>query len=128
MIRAAYEKLTARPRYPLTLPFDLWLETVRQFCSYSETPLAEVLETFRPGPDLFSTAQPYDRAAVFIESLGLSPAEVAIFTDPDPLARGRWYDLYGYETTGPAIANPTNARPTRRSPCPTTQRSRWATR
>ncbi len=110
MIRAAYDKLTA-PRYPLKLPFDLWLETVRQFCDYAEAPLAEVLEALRPGPDLFSTTHHYDRAAIFYESLGLSPSEVAIFTDPDPLARGQWCDLYGYATTGPAIANPTNAAP-----------------
>ena len=56
MIREAYDKLR-EARYPLTLPFDLWLETVRQFCNYFETPLARVLEVLRPNEDLFALIQ-----------------------------------------------------------------------
>ena len=38
VIVEAYKKLRTAP-YPLTLPFDLWLETVRRFCEYFENPL-----------------------------------------------------------------------------------------
>lgn len=96
VIRDAYE-IVRGAYYPLSLPFDLWLETVRQFCSYFETPLAALLEAFRPGDELLVPAQPYDRAAIFIESLGLAPDEAALFTDAKPLAGGKWQRLYGYQ-------------------------------
>ena len=95
IVSKAYEKLN-KASYPLTLPFDLWLETSRKFCDYFETPLDETLETFRPGDELFAAKQPYDRAAIFMESLGFSASETAIFTNPDPLPR--WYELYGYDS------------------------------
>lgn len=107
VIREAYETVRAA-RYPLTLPFDLWLATVREFSNAFETPLHHILETFRPGDELLVPTQPYDRAAIFIESLGLSPAEVAILTDPDPLGGDRWQELYGFPAR-PVIAAPTNA-------------------
>lgn len=99
VIAEAYDKLQ-KARYPLGLPFDLWLETVRRFSEYFETPLWQVLEALRPGDELFAPSQSYNRAAVFIESLGLSPSEYAIFTDPNPLAK--WYELYGYDTAAQA--------------------------
>lgn len=99
ILPAAYDALL-KARYPLTLPFDLWLETVRQFCDYFETPLWQVLETFRASDALFAPAQTYDRAAVFAESLGLSPAEYAIFTNPNPLPT--WFELYGYKSENEA--------------------------
>jgi ABC toxin N-terminal region/Neuraminidase-like domain/Salmonella virulence plasmid 28.1kDa A protein len=108
VIEKAYDVLGAA-RYPLPLPFDLPLETVRRFCDYFDRPLAGVLEVFRGGDTLFAPAQDYDRAAIFAESLGISPAEWAIFTDPAPLASERWYDLYGLWRSRPAISNPTNA-------------------
>lgn len=108
VIREAYDKLR-EASYPLTLPFDLWIETVRQFCHYFETPLARVLEVFRPNDDLFAPAQPFDRSTIFMESLGLSSAELAIFTDADPLGNDKWHALYGFPTARPAIQNPTNA-------------------
>ncbi|MDH4137551.1 MAG: Tc toxin subunit A, partial [Anaerolineae bacterium] len=108
VIREAYDKLR-EARYPLNLPFDLWIETVRQFCNYFETPLARVLEVFRPSDDLFAATQPFDHSSIFIESLGLSLAETAIFTDPDPLGNDKWHELYGYPRVRPAIQNPTNA-------------------
>lgn len=95
VIREAYDRLS-EAKYPLTLPFDLWLETVRQFCNYFETPLSDLLETFRRSDDLFAPTQPCDRASIFIESLGLSPAEFAIFSDSEPLKLGKWHELYGY--------------------------------
>lgn len=107
VIRGAYDKLR-EARYPLTLPFDLWIETVRQFCNYFETPLVRVLEVFRPNDDLFAPAQPFDRSTIFMESLGISSAEVVIFTDPNPLGNDKWYELYGFPTARPVIQNPTN--------------------
>jgi len=106
VIAGAYDKLR-QARYPLGLPFDLWLQTVRSFCDYFETPLWQVLETFRPGNELFEPAQPYDRSAIFIESLGLSPAEYAILTDPRPL--DRWHELYGYATEAEAMTEATDS-------------------
>jgi hypothetical protein len=97
IIVEAYRKLLDE-RYPIGLPFDLWLETVREFCAYTETPLHEVLEIFRgAGP----------AAPVFIESLGLSPAERAILADPDPQAA--WWKLYGYDAEDPAKADLSSA-------------------
>lgn len=94
VIGEAYEALS-KARYPLTLPFDLGTETVRQFCDFFETPLTSIMEVFGPDSnELFSSTQTPDRFTLFMESLGLSPAELAIFIDPDPLAK--WYELYGY--------------------------------
>ncbi|MES2936801.1 MAG: neuraminidase-like domain-containing protein [Pseudomonadota bacterium] len=100
VITAAYDKLGTAV-YPLKLPFDPWIETVRQFCGYFETPLHELQEAFRTRDGLFAAAQPYDRAATFIESLGLAPVESALFTDPNPLAGNKWQQLYGGAT--PAV-------------------------
>jgi len=105
VVAEAYTKVQ-QAHYPLNLPFDLWIETVRQFCDFFETPLWRLLEAFRKGDELFVPTQSYDRAAIFIESLGLSPAEYAIFTDPDPLAK--WYELYGYKTAAEATTEVTN--------------------
>jgi hypothetical protein len=99
ILPAAYDALLGAS-YPLALPFDLWLETARQFCNYFETPFSQVMETFRPGDALFVPAQTYDRAAVFIESLNLSPAEYAIFTNPNPSPS--WFELYGYQSENEA--------------------------
>ncbi len=106
VVDEAYSKVQLA-RYPLNLPFDLWIETVRRFCDYFETPLWRQLEVFRRGDELFVPAQSYDREAIFIESLGLSPAEYAIFTDPDPLAK--WYELYGFNTAAEATTSATDA-------------------
>lgn len=99
VIREAYDKLR-EARYPLNLPFDLWIETVRQFCNYFEMPLDRVLTAFRPSDNLFASAQTFDRFGIFMESLELLPAELDIFTDPDPL--NNWHKLYGYETADKA--------------------------
>ena len=97
--RQAYDRLR-EARYPLNLPFDLWVETVRRFCDYFETPLWRVLEAFRGSDGLFVPAQRYDRSAIFFESLGLSRAELSIYTDPNPLPR--WFELYGFATAADA--------------------------
>ena len=103
----AYEKVS-EARYPLNLPFDRWLETVRAFCDYFETPLHRLLKVFRPSDALFDVTQPYDRAAIFMESLKLSSAETALFNETDPLADDKWHALYGFPMVQATIQNPTN--------------------
>ena len=103
VLAAAYTKLQ-EAKYPLTLPFDLWLETVRRFFNYFETPLAEVLEVLRPTDELFpptTEPKPYYRNAIWAESLSISPSEYGIFTKFDVL---KWYELYGYATANDATA------------------------
>ncbi|NEU08452.1 hypothetical protein GZH53_09040 [Flavihumibacter sp. R14] len=76
--------------YPLNLPFDLWLETVRQFCNHYEINLSQVLETLQPiGVVDFATEQ-----RIAIESLNISPAEFALLINEDPLPS--LFNLYGY--------------------------------
>jgi hypothetical protein len=107
VIREAYDALV-QARYPLNLPFDRWLETARAFCNYFETPLHQILEVFRPTDALFDATKAYDRAAIFVEALGLSPAEVALFTGADPLTDDKWHALYGFPAVRAAIQSPTN--------------------
>jgi hypothetical protein len=105
VIREAYDQLRLS-RYPLNLPFDLWLETVRQFCNSVEAPLAGLLEVFRPSDKLFAPTQPFDRSSIFVESLGLSPAEFAIFIDANPLPK--WFELYGFSSAEEATTAATD--------------------
>src|SRR5262249_21659376 len=105
VIADAYSALE-QARYPITLPFDLWIETVRGFAAYFEVPLWQLLETFRRRDDLFAPTETYDRAAIFFESLGLSPSDVEIFTDPNPLPT--WFELYGFDTEGNALTEATD--------------------
>ncbi len=102
----AYKTLQ-NARYPLNLPFDLWLETARQFCAYFDTPLWQLLESFRSSDALFEPLQSYDRAAIFIESLGISPSELAVFTNPNPL--DDWFTLYGFERETQALTSAIDA-------------------
>ena len=110
ILRGAYEVLE-QASYPLALPFDLWLETVRRFVEHFQTPLWRLLDMFRPSEALFasqgSTAA-YHRDAVFGEYLGLSPAEQRLLGDPAP--ETAWHELYGYETAADAFAALTSAR------------------
>jgi len=76
--------------YPLALPFDLWIETVRGFCGQYDTPLSELLHTLQPlaGPDFATNNK------IYAESLGIAPSEYALLVNEkalDTLA-----DLYGY--------------------------------
>lgn len=103
VIPLAYDKLK-EARYPLTLPFDLWLETVRHFCDYFETPLWQVLETFRPSDELYAPAENperYYRAQILAEYLGLSSDEYAIYAAP---SLADWFKLYGYDSEVSALA------------------------
>jgi hypothetical protein len=102
VIREAYDKLRDA-RYPLALPFDLWIETVRGFLEYLDTPLWRVLEAFRPTDALFVSggSASYDRAAIFAEYLGLSPSELALLANP----ADRWHELYGYAGERDALSD-----------------------
>ncbi|WP_439628420.1 neuraminidase-like domain-containing protein [Shinella sp.] len=93
--------------YPLVLPFDQPLEQMRAFLSRMGLPLAELLDIFRPTEALFDSAAAYDRAAVFLERLALSPAEVAIYANPDPLAT--WFRLYGFANRDAAVTEAEDA-------------------
>src|SRR5262245_56995436 len=91
LLPAAYDALR-QVCYPLSLPFDLWLETVRRFCNYFDTPFWTILDALRPTDDLYPSAGvTYGRAAVALERLGMSPADRALFTRPNALAN--WQDL-----------------------------------
>lgn len=92
----AYEHLKAA-RYPLALPFDLSLETVRAFLNHLGVPRASFLEIMRRNDDAADlSAAGYTTAggrSILVEQLGLSGAEDAILTGSSPLTR--WRDLYG---------------------------------
>ena len=92
--------------YPLELPFDLWIETVRGFLNYFKMPLWHLLEIFRPADrlELLTDANkyPYYRASIFSENLGLSPAEYALYTQPTSLSN--WFSFYGYPDQSTALA------------------------
>ncbi|HEU4891609.1 MAG TPA: neuraminidase-like domain-containing protein [Vicinamibacterales bacterium] len=97
--------------YPLNLPFDLWLETVRGFLGYFKIPFARLLDTFRRANTLalFSgpPATPYFRSQILAESLGISPTEYALFATRDPAT---WFELYGYGDDTTALAELASAK------------------
>ncbi len=78
--------------YPLSLPFDLSLDTVRKFFDYFETPLWQVMKTFRQTEVLFTASNLYGWSDIFSEYLGLSPAEYGIFTATE----AQWGKIYGF--------------------------------
>jgi hypothetical protein len=96
--------------YPLSLPFDLWIETVRGFLNYFNSPLAQVLDTLRPVDNLalFTDANsyPYYRAQILAEALGLSPSDYEVIAGTDatvsPLVTN-WFKLYGYPDEATAL-------------------------
>jgi hypothetical protein len=77
--------------YPIQLPFDLWLETVRNFCQQYDVTLSDVKQALQPvaGADLSA------QTAILSESLSIAPAEWGIFTDADPMPK--LPGLYGYK-------------------------------
>ncbi|MEU4419671.1 neuraminidase-like domain-containing protein [Actinoplanes sp. NPDC024001] len=102
LIPQAYDELR-RAVHPMTLPFDLWLETVRRLLDHFGTPLWQVLETFRRSDELYPRGRHrYGLAAVAIERLGLSPAEHDLLTAADQQAH--WHELYGYRPADEAKA------------------------
>jgi hypothetical protein len=110
ILPAAYDKLK-KAKYPLRLPFDLWLETVRRFFNHFEVAFPDVLDAFRPADDLFApatNAKSYYRYDIFMESLGLAPAEYALFTDP--ATQSAWFSLYGYADANTAASSLSSAK------------------
>jgi hypothetical protein len=106
VIGEAYKKLRDA-RYPLNLPFDLWIETVRRLLQHFETPLWRILDVFLRGDEVFPPrdgANPYYRHTVFTESLGISPSEQAVFTVSDPPFE-QWHKLYGYPSAREALSD-----------------------
>lgn len=99
--------------YPLNLPFDLAIETVRGFLGYFNLTLAQILDVFRPADslellkDAILPPLPYHRAAIFLESLGFAPAEYALLANPTNA--GQWFSLYGYADQASALAALTSA-------------------
>lgn len=112
VLKTAYDTLEKDAVYPLNLPFDLWTETARGFFNYFQIPLTQILDTLRPVDqlELFddpAQPQPYYRAQILAESLGLSPAEYGVLTVIAP-ASGQpdvqhWYRLYGYTDEATAL-------------------------
>jgi hypothetical protein len=106
-----YDTTLKQAVYPLGLPFDLWIETVRGFLNYFKIPLAQVLDTLRPTDtlELFTDANayPYYHAQILAESLGLSPAEYQVLTVTDPgtlkPSVQNWFKLYGYPDEATAL-------------------------
>jgi hypothetical protein len=110
VLSAAYDNLK-QAKYPLTLPFDLSLETVRHFLKHFDIQFSEVLEAFRPSDELFApptNPKAYYRNDIFIASLGLSPSEYALFTDP--AAHTAWFSLYGYADANTAASSLSSAK------------------
>jgi len=97
--------------YPLNLPFDLWIETVRACLGHFDSSLAQVLDTMRPvdGLELFTDADAhvYYRAHILSESLSLTPAEYAVLTAHPPKD---WFTLYGYTSEATALAELPSAK------------------
>jgi hypothetical protein len=113
-----YNTTLKQALYPLDLPFDLWIETVRGFLNYFKTPLAQVLDTLRPVDtlELFTdpSDQPYYRAQIFAESLGLSPADYEVLTGTasglSPVT-ANWFSLYGYPSEAAALNGTADLEP-----------------
>lgn len=105
-ILANRNSVTPPAVYPLGLPFDLWIETVRGFLNYFKIPLWHALDIFRPADqlELLTDANnyPYYRVSIFSENLGLSPAEYALYTESANLTN--WFSLYGYTNQSTALA------------------------
>ena len=104
--------------YPLNLPYDLWIATVRGFLDYFKTTLANVLDTLRPVDqlELFTDANnfPYYRAQILAESLGIAPCEYQLLTGTvaglDPIV-SNWFTLYGYPSEAAALNGNANLDP-----------------
>ncbi|HLJ88497.1 MAG TPA: neuraminidase-like domain-containing protein [Candidatus Angelobacter sp.] len=111
VIPDVYNTTLKQALYPLDLPFDLWIETVRGFLGYFKTPLPQVLDTLRPADtlELFTSnpAVSYYRAQILAEALGISPAEYAVYTAADTT---KWFTLYGYTTEAAALGALPNAK------------------
>ncbi len=86
---------------------------MRGFLGYFNLQLWQILDVFRPADalelltDASVPALPYHRAAIFLESLGLAPAESALLTSAGNAAQ--WFSLYGYANQATALSALTSA-------------------
>jgi hypothetical protein len=110
ILPSVYNQFLKQALFPLNLPFDLWIATVRGFLAYFKTQLAQVLDTLRPvdNLELFTDGNnfPYYRAQIFAESLGLAPCEYEVLTGTAPgisPVTANWFTLYGYPSEAAAL-------------------------
>ena len=111
ILPSVYNTTLKQAVYPLNLPFDLWIETVRGFLNYFKQPLAQVLQVLRTADtlELFTDAKnfSYYLAQILSESLGLSPVEYGVLTVLDPVTHNpsvaNWFKLYGYNDESTAL-------------------------
>jgi len=114
LIPAAYD-IMRTAAYPQTLPFDLWLETVRRLLEHFGCPLWQVLDAFRTTGALYpDDKRRYGQAAVAIERLGVPAGVFALLSVPDQ--ESHWQVLYGYPPGDQAQARAQVPAPT---PAPT---------
>lgn len=107
ILSAAYKKLNESV-YPFNLPFDYPVELTRKFCDYFELPFWKLLKTFRKSDDLTGTSVlPYYWNEIFMEYLGLAPAEQKMYTAPD---FANWFSYYGYASLALATTKATDAQ------------------
>lgn len=109
VLPAAYQSLQ-QAVFPLHLPFDFPLSTLRAFMDYFELPYWKLLDTLRPTTALSAAETPgkaYYQTEVWMEYLGLSPKEYELFTRCDPT---RWYELYGYTAASEATTETTDSQ------------------
>ena len=111
IIPSVYTTTLKQAVYPLDLPFDLWIATVRGFLNYFNTDLAQVLDTLSPADklELFTSVPPtaYYRSQIQAEALQISPAEYAVFTNTNT---ANWFGLYGaYANEAVALSDLKNA-------------------
>lgn len=112
ILPVVYNTFLKQAVYPLNLPFDLWIETVRGFLNYFKQPLAQVLQVLRTSDtlELFTDSKnlPYYLAQILSESLGLSPVEYGVLTVIDQATQkpsvANWFKLYGYNDEASALA------------------------
>jgi hypothetical protein len=94
ILASAYDTLRDTT-YPLNLPFDLWLETVRGYLNQAGLRHADLLAALHP-----TQAASYTASAIFTERLGMTPAETDLLTTPASLKE--WHRLYGYDSVDEA--------------------------
>ena len=97
--------------YPITLPFDLPLETARAFLKQLNLPLWRLRECLVRPRALSPTANGRTDGwiDVWFERLGLGPGDVSALLRSD-----NWWELFGYESQAEAfktVAGPVGAQP-----------------
>ena len=100
--RTAYDQL-ATARFPLALPFNEPLSSLREYLGLAGMSLPQVMETFRADDGMGSAVSSgYDWQHILLEELGISQQEFTILTDGSITVP----DLYG----GAAVAELKNAK------------------